>query len=239
MTNYELLLKINDRAKKNIEAVYSSKKIDAINKCISYTEDLNLWVSNCEKFSDYPLVKEAQDECLKSIFMCVQGLYKESIVTLRQFFEHFLFAILLSTNDYKHRLWQLGQYDVSWTQIVDGQNGVFGTEYISAYARDIDQERSIELLAIAKNVYRECSEFVHGNYEKLITLSDNLEYNEKMVDMYIDYFSSISYLISMALLIRFRETLDDREKLSILETVIMDNLGMLPEVQALYSIEGE
>lgn len=92
--------------------------------------------------------------------MCSQGFYKEAIITLRQFLEHMLFAIFLSTNDYKYRLWKIGQYDMSWTQIMDGQNGVFGKEYIRVYAQDINEERNIELLTIAKNIYRECSEFV-------------------------------------------------------------------------------
>lgn len=68
-------------------------------------------------------------------------------------------------------IWQRGQCDMSWTQIVDDQNGIFGKQFISTYANDIDTGRSLELLTIAKNVYRECSEFVHGNYEKLNTLT--------------------------------------------------------------------
>ncbi len=40
MTNYEMLLKINDKAKENIEKLYNSGKMDLMNKCISYTDDL-------------------------------------------------------------------------------------------------------------------------------------------------------------------------------------------------------
>lgn len=239
MTNYETLLKINDKSREHIKKLYNSGKLDLINECISYTEDLNIWISRCGNFSKYLLVKEAQDECIKSIIMCSHGFYKEAIITLRQFLEHMLFAILLSTNDYKYRLWKIGQFDMSWTQIVDGQNGVFGKEYIRVYAKDINDERSIELLTIAKNVYRECSEFVHGNYEKLNLLTENMDYDEKILNTYAEYFSNIKYLVSMALLIRFREILNDKENLSFLESIIMDNLGMLPETQLLYGAEKE
>ena len=95
----------------------------------------------------------------------------------------------------------------------------------------------MELLTIAKNVYRECSEFVHGNYEKLSFLTENMNYDEKLMDMYTDYFSSIKYLVSMALFIRFREVLNDEGNLTLLEPIIMDNLGMLSEVQLLYRTE--
>lgn len=239
MTNYELLLKINDKAKENIEQLNASEKIKELNKCITFSDDLRLWLSYCGVFSEYLLVKEAQTECIYSIFMCAQGFYKEAIATLRQCLEHILFSILLSTNDYKYRLWQAGKCDMSWTQLMDEQNGVFGKQYIRMYAKDIDEGRSIELLTVAKDVYRECSEFVHGNFEKLSVLFNDLAYNEKAFDCYIKCFTSAQYVICMALFIRFREVLNNQETLRQLELVLIDNLGTLTEVQQIFSIEGE
>ena len=157
MTNYETLQKICERAKENIDLLNTSGKLDALSKCIAFADDLHKWVSYSDNVKDYILVKEAQTECINSIYMCAQGFYKEAITTLRQFFEHMLFAILLSTNDYKYRLWQTGRYDMSWSQIVDDQNRIFGKQFISVYAESLDQVRSVEFLTIAKNVYRECS----------------------------------------------------------------------------------
>lgn len=237
MTNYEMILRINDKTRANIEKIKEKNKMNEVNKCISFTEDLNLWLSCCGEFQNYMLVKEAQDECIKSIFMCMQGFYKEAMMSLRQSIEHMLFAILLSTNDYKFRLWKRGKYDMSWSQIVDSEKGIFGKEYINSYAQDIDDNRSMELLAIAKNIYRECSEYVHGNHSKLVLLSENLEYKEEIVDRYIEMFQSMQYLICMSLVIRFRDIFNEKENLVRLESIIMDNLGTLPEIQILYSTE--
>ena len=66
-----------------------------------------------------------------------------------------------------------------------------------------------------------------------------MDYDEKILNIYAEYFSNIKYLVSMALLIRFREILNDKENLSFLESIIMDNLGMLPETQLLYGAEKE
>lgn len=237
MTNYQMILQINDKTRSNIEKIKENNKMNEINKCISFTEDISLWLSCCGEFHDYMLVKEAQDECIKSILMCMQGFYKEAMMSLRQSIEHILFAIFLSTNDYKYRLWKRGKCDMSWSMIVDPEKGIFGKEYINSYAQDIDENRSIELLTIAKNVYRECSEYVHGNYCKLTLLSENVDYKEEMVDRYIEIFGSMRYLISMSLLIRFREIFDEKENLVKLESILMDNLGTLPEIQILYSTE--
>lgn len=104
MTNYEFFIQINNKMRTNIEQLESDSKMDAINMCVSFTEDLNTWLSFCGEFKEYKLVKAAQDECIKSILMCIQGLYKEAMMSLRQFLEHMLFAIFLSTNDYNYRL---------------------------------------------------------------------------------------------------------------------------------------
>ena len=239
MTNYESLLRIIDKAKCNIEQLYDSGKLGEINKCISFSDDFRLWLSFCDIFSEYRLVKEAQTECIYSILMCAEGFYKEAISALRQFLEHILFAVFLSTNDYKHRLWRAGQYDMSWNELMDSQKGIFSKQFIRMYAEDIDEERSIELFTIAKDVYRECSEFVHGNYDKLSVLIDDLSYNEKAFKCYIDYFSSAQYIVCMALFIRFREMLNKPESLRSLESVLSDNLGTLIEVKLLLNREGE
>lgn len=238
MTNYETLKKICDKAEENIDLLSSSGKLDALSKCITFAEDLHKWVSYCDNLKDYILVQEAQTECVNSIYMCAQGFYKEAITTMRQFFEHMSFAIMLSANDYKYKLWQVGRHDMSWMQIVDDQNGIFGKQFISVYAEELDEVRSVELLTIAKNVYRECSEYVHGNFEKLSTLPDNLLFDESAVEQYIEYFTSIQYLICMALFIRFRHIFNKPGTIAALESIISDNLGTLPEIQQLLSHGG-
>lgn len=77
MTNYETLQKICERAKENIDLLNTSGKLDALSKCIAFADDLHKWVSYCDNVKDYILVKEAQTECINSIYMCAQGFYKE------------------------------------------------------------------------------------------------------------------------------------------------------------------
>ena len=237
MTNYELILQINDKARSNIEKIKEDQKIDKINENFAFLDDLNTWISYCERFQDMILVKEAQGEGIKSILLCMQGFYKEAMMTLRRFVEHMLFAIWLSTNDYLYRMWKRGKFDMSWAQIVDREKGVFAKDFINCYAPDIDDARGLELLVIAKDIYRECSEYVHGNYNKLIILSNNMNYDGKMVQRYLDVFENVKYLLSMSLLIRYRDILNEGTNLSMLESIIMDNLGILSEVQLLYSAE--
>lgn len=237
MTNYDKILKICEKGFNNVEKLKTDNKFEEINKCIVFYEDLNSWLHLCGGFEDNPLVKEAKDECLRSIILCSQGYYKDAIIVLRQFLEHILFAILLSSNDYQYRLWKAGKSDMSWVAVVDGQKGVFGKDFIRVYGKGISEERSAELITVAKNAYRECSEFVHGNYVKLISLSNGLEYDANMVDKYLEFFLNIQYLVCMGLFIRYKEIFDEIEVLKQLEPMLMDYLGELSEVQFMYSKE--
>ena len=64
-----------------------------------------------------------------------------------------------------------------------------------------------------------------------------MNYDGKMVQRYLDVFENVKYLLSMSLLIRYRDILNEGTNLSMLESIIMDNLGILSEVQLLYSAE--
>lgn len=238
MSNYELLLLINSKARENIEKIQTLGKMDEISRNITFIDDLQKWISRCDSLSTLPLVVEAQDKCVCSIFLCAQGFYKAAISSLRQSLEHMLFAILLSTNDYQYKLWAAGQFDMSWTQAMDSDNGVFGVRFIQMYAMELE-ERSSELLTLAKNTYRECSEYIHGNYEKLTKPSEKIEFKENSLRIFLDYFDNVRYLICMALLIRYRHIFDDKDVVQELESVVMGNLQTLPEVQNIYNRVGE
>lgn len=240
MTTNELLLSINGKAAENINTLSTCESYGDFSKCIAFTEDIELWISLCGSFSNNPLVKEARSQCLSSIVLCAQGFYKPAIFALRQFFEHMLFAIKLSTDDYKFRLWQAGQFDMSWAQLMDENEGIFARQFIRMYAKDLDDSRSTGLRTTAKNVYRECSEFVHGNYEKLDSLPEVIQFDLKSLNCYLDYFLSVQYIIFMALFIRYRDILEKKENLVKLEPIIAEQLGTLPEVQLIFNEdEGE
>ena len=195
------------------------------------------WIQCCDIFKDNLLIKEAQEKCIISIVFSAQGLYKEAMITLRQFFEHLLFGIMLSTSDYDYRLWKEGSLDMTWARIIDNEEGLFSKKFIRVYGKDINEERSIELNSIAKNIYRECSEFVHGNYCKLVSISSGFEYDKTQLNFYLDIFNSVKYCVSFALFIRFRELFDDKHILSRLESIVMDSLGTIPEIQYIYGKE--
>lgn len=237
MDNKESVIKLIEKSKENVEATWNNKSSAALNECFSFAEDIKDWVRSISAFDNNLLVNKALDECVNSLIVCTQGYYKGAIFSLRQFLEHFLFAIYLSSNDLKYRLWKLGRFDMSWKKISSNEEGVFSKDFIDAYAYGTESIDGTILSATAQKVYRECSEFVHGNYEKLEEMQNNLLFNEKILNKYIEYYKIIEYIVSVAMFIRFYEVLkNDRDVCLRLETILTDNLGHLREVQDLYSM---
>lgn len=48
MTNYETLQKICERAKENIDLLNSSGELNALSKCIAFSDDLHEWIENVQ-----------------------------------------------------------------------------------------------------------------------------------------------------------------------------------------------
>ena len=234
MANIEEYLGILDFYQTQVELTLKSSCAEDYHQCSIFVDDLSNWV---ECLSDIPqsiLLKSSLNECATANIFCIHGLYKHAMISLRLCLEHCLFAIYLSSNDFYFRRWKDGKEDMKWALITDESFGIFSKSFIRAYAPEFES-RSTELIGIACNVYRECSEFIHGNYSKLNGLPGHNEFNQDMLSQYISRFQSIAYLLSIALVIRFKEYITSKNMLGELEIGIMHNINMLPEIQLLYN----
>lgn len=216
-----------------VSSTWNSEYIDEFRKCLIFVGDLSVWIDRLKDIPQIVLLNSCLNECATANLFCSLGLYKHAMISLRLCLEHGLFAIQLSTNDLDFRKWKIGKLDMKWASIVDHETGIFSKTFINAYAPEFI-ERYFELITIATSVYRECSEYIHGNYETLYCLPEHSKYDAMMLKRYITRFESISYLLSIALTIRFKEYICDKGFLSDLEQPIMNNIGYLPEVQLLY-----
>jgi len=112
------------------------------------------------------LAENAFIDLQRSSASAINGRRQEAYATLRMTLEKFLFYIQLSSSEMNFRLWTLGRRDFSWKDLTDDDNGVFSHNFIDCFAPDLTPLRS-QFLALARSVYRECSEIIHGNYAKL------------------------------------------------------------------------
>jgi hypothetical protein len=110
--------------------------------------------------------------------------------------------IYLSTNELYLRQWKLGLRDVSWGEFTDKEKGIFSKIFIRAFYPEIDNEGD-HVLKITSKLYRESSEFVHGNFDKIRSIPDQIEFNQEILSKWIDFMETSKFIVLFLLFMRF------------------------------------
>jgi hypothetical protein len=195
----------------------------------SFAADLAAWTEALESRPELPIYRAAVLEYQYSLFAVASGLYRQAFMSLRLFLELFCFAIECSANELRLHKWIRGELDVSWSSIVEENTGVFSKDFTRAFFRELE-EMSPQYLAIAKKVYRECSQFVHANYITLHAL-ETLHYEQDVYQKWLDDADAAKLVVSYLLCTRYLAGMNDAQKKS-LEMVITDTVGYIPIIRA-------
>lgn len=165
----------------------------------------------------------------------MQGQYRQSFMSLRLFFELTLSAIYFSSNEYEFRLWSRNEKDINWNQLIDKEKGVLSKSFIRVFFEDIADE-SPHFRTIAEKVYRECSEYVHGNAKTYKKISNELKFSDEIFRAWHEKSKNIHFVIQYALSSRYLCFLDKTD-INKLESMITDELSHLNAIQAFFSNE--
>lgn len=123
--------------------------------------------------------------------------------------------------------------DINWSALKDPQSGVFSVNFIRAF----NSEFSVfgrQYLAIAEAVYRECSEFVHGNAGTHAILPSDIAFDKKAFLAWHDKAAAMRVAIVFAFSARYLNHVS-KEAFGLMEPIISDVLGDLQPVQMIFS----
>lgn len=90
------------------------------------------------------------------------GNYRHAHISLRLAFELWIASIRFSADLLKLKLWSAGTEDLLWSGLNDPDKGIFSHTFVNAFFPQLKTYR-IQYLGLSNIVYRECSEYVHGN----------------------------------------------------------------------------
>lgn len=138
----------------------------------------------------------------------VLGLYRQAFSSLRLAFEMGLAAMYFSVNKLELHEWLDGRSDIKWSSLVDEDNGVLSQRFAKAFFSECS-EYSIDYRKKAITVYRKLSEYVHGNNETWENSGLKLGYNNKLLEPYYDYFTSVVKVILFAAVCRYAKQFDE------------------------------
>lgn len=168
-----------------------------------------------------------------ALFALAAGRYRHAFVGLRLFFELMLVTVQFSAHEIDYRMWSQDSKDINWNALKDPQSGVFAVNFIKAFNEGFACH-SKEYLAIAEHVYRECSEYVHGNAKTHVSLPAEITFNKDMCLSWHEKSKTMRMVIVFAFSARYLGYIDS-EAQNKMESTILDVLGHLPIVQEIFS----
>lgn len=212
----------------NVDKTLSSDSFSRVANASAFIDDFRLWEQKIgNKYGD-EIIKLAISEYETSILFCVQSLYKQAFTALRACLEHTMFGIQLTTNLYQYLRWKSNKQDVYWSQISDENTGLLSTDYVSIFFPELSPYSSV-ILQLAKRVYRECSEYTHGNFGAWKVLNEPELFDEKLVRRFFDTMDSVKYVIEFCFFVRFANEMPIND-LQDLVPQIHEHLGHFCEV---------
>jgi hypothetical protein len=154
------------------------------------------------------MLKKVSTQLESSMMSLALGFYRQAFYSLRLSFEMGLGAVYFSANKLEHSEWIQGKSDIIWSKIMDADSGVLSLRFsdaffpeLSAFVREYREKSSI--------LYRQLSEFVHGNYETWSKSGMHIQYNKKTVTEYFFQYRGVVEILILSLSIRYLKAMPD------------------------------
>lgn len=204
-------------------------QLSAVAASFAFVNELKAWCEVLESRREVELLKVAALEYEFALLALTQGHYRNAFKSLRLVLELTLQAVLLSSNELKLREWLENRVDTSWSAIIDEKEGVFSPRFAKGFFRHLEVHVK-HYAGMAVLLYRECSESVHGNMPKHITLPPNLGFDVEVFGLWHGKANLLALVANFCLVLRYFEDLssDDRRKLS---SFVATRLGHIAEIK--------
>ncbi len=161
------------------------------------------------------------------------GSYRHAFSSLRLTLELLLGSVHFSAHEIKYRKWTAKSEDIVWSALVDKENGVFANNFIGAFFPEIRTEGAA-YRAMAETVYRECSEYVHGNYHTHRQVESSREFNAELFSSWHDRAGTVRLVFIFAFAARYLALIPFGDRTAV-EAIMMDSLSSLAPIRELYA----
>ncbi len=195
-------------------------------------EEIELLKDVVEERPESTLLRMGISEYQYALLAISSGMYRHAYISLRLFFEQSLAAVYFSAHEIEYHKWVANAQDITWAALVDANKGVFAKSFLSAFFPGMENYAN-QYRKLSETVYRECSEFVHGNYHTHLEPSVALEYNTDLVVNWIDRAETVRLCLMFAFTGRYLPHLSKGGSEKI-EHIVLDYFGHIGCVQELY-----
>ncbi|HMS84956.1 MAG TPA: hypothetical protein PKD12_15015 [Nitrospira sp.] len=209
---------------------FAGSRAEAMAKSHAFIGDLGLWIVELGKRPEVPVLQATHREYQFALLALSAGHYRAAFSALRLTLELGFAAVQWSANERELREWLRGQRDTNWLSLIDAEKGILSKQFVLLFSESLADEAAQYRSAAA--VYRECSEYVHGNAHTHRSIPEQLTFDDASFEAWQKKASVVRLTISYALAARYLCDFDAANR-SHLENTLMDQLGHSGGVRAL------
>lgn len=228
---------IHAQAGQVLEQSFAGTNSAAMAKAHATISDMAKWAEVLSARPEADVLLAATQQYQFALFALSIGLYRSALTSLRLGLELFLSAVRWSANERELREWRRRTRDTSWAGLMDENNGVLSKSFVVLFGEALSDEAP-RYRALAATVYRECSEFAHGNAHTLPTSPQQLGYNDQQFRFWHQKADAVALVVFFALAARYLADCDSGS-LGQVEGVLSERLGHSPGVRAMLGITVE
>lgn len=212
-----------------LKASLDGKNAGVVARSHQFGGELAEWSGQVEQRQEAYLLKVAALEYEFALLALTQGHYRHAFKGLRLVLELCLQAVYLSANELQLREWLDNRADTVWNAIVEAENGVFSKRFARAFFPELENDVQ-HFGGLARMVYRECSECVHGNTPKSVPLPSSLGFDQGVFDIWNSKADVVALVAHFALAMRYLRELE-KDSVAALEGCLTDRVGHITEIR--------
>lgn len=200
----------------------------------AFITELDVWHAALLTRPEASLLQRAAVEYQVGLLLIVTGHYRYAYAGLRATLELALTAVEHSAHFIYHRDWLRGTRDITWSALVDLDKGPLSVPFCDSFFPELREEIT-RIHTLARSVYRQCSEFVHGNPTSVLPLPSNLSYSAEAFSKWHDLADTVRYVIRFALAMRYLPEFSPSQ-LSSIERHVTESLSHLDPIRSFFSM---
>ncbi|MGR2664357.1 hypothetical protein ACUXVY_22440 [Chromobacterium haemolyticum] len=224
-----VLKKLHEKCSTVVESSLSAENELTLGRSYIFASDLEGWR---EAMSDPPnenLLETASAEYLLAILNICQGQYRNGFKGLRLVLELCIQSIHLSANLMLRQEWIKGEQDTIWASLVDEDNGPLSKRFCNAFFPELGVHAA-HFRSLARTLYRELSECIHGNVPNHIPLPTSLVFSQETFDLWHAKAKLVRRLVIFSFALRYLRTMP-MEKKSLVEAALIEELGHIDVIR--------
>lgn len=199
----------------------------------NYTSDFESLLAAISDRPESKIFEYSVREYQFALYVASTGLYRHAFAGLRLFLELGLGAIHFSSQEILLRKWLNKTSDIKWGVLIDADKGLFSKDFLQAFNPNLEPFAK-QYSTLAERVYRECSEFVHGNVHTHESAPQSLKFKPSTLDDWIDRAESARLCIIFSFASRYLQLLE-KHKLQPLEQLMIENFGNLEPIRETFN----